>query len=153
MAMVITTQQPPTANTVAAHQQKRQRPHGVPRRGRAALVHVGNVHQLLRLLVPLKRGTVAPPPPVGTLQHSRLGERPHRQQQVAEAHEGAGLLKQGDHASEADGDAQHELVRRVGQRTVQRVDGAGEKVLPVQQHHASSVANIMASAILRVLRA
>ena len=23
----------------------------------------------------------------------------------------------------------------VGQRTVQRVDGAGEKVLPVQQHH------------------
>ena len=84
-------------------------------------------------------------------QHQRpLGPSGRLQQQVAEAHEGAGLLKQGDHASEADGDAQHELVRRVGQRTVQRVDGAGEKVLPVQQHHASSVANIMASAILRI---
>lgn len=40
-----------------------------------------------------------------------------------------------DSPAEADDDAQHELVRRVGQLGVQRVDGAGEEVLPVQQHH------------------
>ena len=69
-------------------------------------------------------------------QHQRPpGAGGHLQQQVAEAHEGAGLLKQGDHAAEADDDAQHELVRRVGQRGVQRVNGAGEEVLAVQQDH------------------
>ena len=69
-------------------------------------------------------------------QHQRpFGTPGHLQQQVAEAHQGAGLLKQGDHAAEADDDAQRELVRRAGQHGVQAVDGAGEEVLPVQQRH------------------
>ena len=225
-----------------AHQQERQRHHSVPRRGDAALVHVGDVHQLLRLLVPLKGRAARLHPLIGPLQQPDLGKRPHRQQQtqqhhaqridhvrdgpqiilkaqivlrhqphaegrpagkrdghaqaaghdvglqgqmlpgdavpvgdlphgerhrqgvevlvhehdhghaprqhqrplgasghpqqqVAEAHQGAGLLKQRDHAAEADDDAQHKLVRRVGQLCVQGVDGAGEEVLPVQQHH------------------
>ena len=70
-------------------------------------------------------------------QHQRpLGAGGDLQQQIPEAHKGAGLLKQCDHAAEADDDAQRKLVRGVGQCGVHGVDGTGEKMLPVQQHHS-----------------
>ena len=59
----------------------------------------------------------------------------HPCQQVTEPHQRAGGLQQRDHSAEADDDAQGELVGGVGQRGIHGVDGAGEEMLPVQQHH------------------